>query len=1243
MAANFATKRLGKELQKVNQSLPPGIQLISAENFEEWMLDIQVLDINPLYKDQKYRLKFKFSSSYPIEPPEVVFVQLPDRPIPIHPHIYSNGIICLDLLGQQGWSPVQNVESAYVRGKKNLILEKTLAGPLGVIVKFKTLTDYGVDKVFFLENDNADTSQRNVVFIARGECGRHARAIADQIKRLQRESQTGHDFHVFWVPRRTRVSDQLLEEAGVLGDATILDLPLYFFPLERDVLSLELDNSFQELYLAKDPTPLFLLARALMGIQLENGLFPRIIGKGDHAKRVADLLLRMRQEVLAGEDGNETDKFGLTPSTTIETAIIIDREVDFVTPLLTQLTYEGLIDEVFGIQNSQTEVDSTVIGTAQAVGQGSTATPVNDGASRKRKVPLDSSDTLYSQLRDTNFAIVGSVLNQVARRLQSDYNSGHATKTTAELKDFFQRLPGYQAEKQSLKVHTNLAEEIMKYTRTEQFTKLLEVQQNLAAGADPSSQFEAIEELISRNIPLSQVLRLLCTYSCISGGIKSKEFDLFRRLIVQGYGYQHLLTLHNLEKLQMFLSRSSPLASMIPMTASSAGMTGTKTNYAYLRKPLRLIVDEVNEHDPNDIAYVYSGYAPLSIRLVQSIIQKQYLTSITRGNAAANPASVTGASPQGWRGFDDAVKHVRGQTFDEAQRGEDKAVKARALLSGSAGKKTVFVIFVGGISFTEIAALRFIAKKEEARRNIVICTTSIVSGNKMMEAAVEKESHKPYNGVELARDSVKPVSKAAFTCDEHHLGAGTEASVAACAGRTGGVGFERSLSPTETRKEPQTQQSEVHTEAHLEAAPVDDPPVPSLDAGVSEEDDIDLEPATREPGATLGSVTDYAISQYRNIVDLNALDYRLLNWHVANLEYSNAINYHQLSLQGWDIDAGNEWEGKHTMVKDYTRNRGRFFQWFNLTEPSGLPVLLALMAGDAGLDTEQTCNDDLVAEATDVLRSVFGQDVPNPVESIITRWSSDKFARGSYSSAGPDMKATDYEAMAAPVGNLYFAGEHTTGTHPATVHGAYLSGLRAASEVAEAILGPIEIPTPLILPKGSSASNKRKAPIDPVAAAQEAYEIATWDHIVEQIGLRPQKPAKPCINAYTFYSKVNYEAARQRCETRRRPGKGSRASANEVRGMTSKMWKETSPAERAPFEAMAEASKTAHTAEMEVFNRAAATWDKEATELRLKYEREHPNPAVEMALSAAERTARRTRMKVDSYADADASDLEMAG
>lgn len=528
---------------------------------------------------------------------------------------------------------------------------------------------------------------------------------------MRRQSQTTHDFHIFWVPRRTLVSDQLLEDAGVLGDVSISELPLSFFPLEKDVLSLELDDSFKDLYLSKDVTPTYLLAKALMEIQQNHGLFPRIIGKGDNAKKVSDLLVRMRQELLAGEDTSDTNKPSLTPSSTNESIIIIDREVDFVTPLLTQLTYEGLIDEVFEIQNNQTKVDTTIVG---APARSSTATTQG----RKETVLLDSSDKLYGQLRDANFAVVGGMLNKVARRLQqvqSDYETKTKTKSLAELKEFVTQLPGYQQEHRSVRIHTGMAEEIIKRTRTDEFKGLLEVQQNLAAGADPSSQFDGIEELIARDAPLRVTLRLLCIYSCISGGATPKEYDQFRKLILRAYGYQHLLTLYNLEKLQLFLSRLSPLAGMIPM-AGNAGATGTKTNYTYLRKQLRLIVDEVQEEDPNDVSYVYSGYAPLSIRLVQCILQKQYLLSFVKGRSAADAAvGAAGAATQGWHGFDEAIKHVRGQTFYELQKGEDKAVKARALLSGSGAKQTVFVVFVGGITFTEIAALRFIAKQEEGR------------------------------------------------------------------------------------------------------------------------------------------------------------------------------------------------------------------------------------------------------------------------------------------------------------------------------------------------------------------------------------------------------------------------------------------------------------------------------------------------------------------------------------------------
>ncbi|KAK4185530.1 putative lysine-specific histone demethylase 1 [Podospora australis] len=527
----------------------------------------------------------------------------------------------------------------------------------------------------------------------------------------------------------------------------------------------------------------------------------------------------------------------------------------------------------------------------------------------------------------------------------------------------------------------------------------------------------------------------------------------------------------------------------------------------------------------------------------------------------------------------------------------------------------------------------------------------------------------------------------------------------------------------------------------------------TLKHGVSEDADLDIEPLTTEPTATLGSVTDKVIQQYRDLVDLTAQDFRLMNWHIANLEYSNATNYNQLSLQGWDIDAGNEWEGSHTMViggyqslpkgllqlptpldlrqkspvkkityspagtgaakvecedgytveadyvvntiplgvlkhgnvqfepplpswksdtierlgfgvlnkvilvfkepfwdqsrdifgvlrhplnrhtldqKDYASQRGRFFQWFNISRTSGLPVLLALMAGDAGYDTEQTCNDDLVREATDILRSVYGPKVTNPVEAVVTRWASDKFARGSYSSAGPAMKIDDYDTMARPVGNLYFAGEHTCGTHPATVHGAYLSGLRAASEVLDSILGPIEIPTPLIIPK-ESMKRKASQTKDPLQDRLEQYEIELWDHIIAQIGLRPLMPTKPATNAYIFYSKNNYDTARKKLEAGRRPGKG-KPSANEVRVMSAKMWRDTPEEEKKPYMEMAEEQKQIHANAMAKFKEAAEEWDRKATELKNKYEAEHPMP-VEEESDRAKR--KRSRVKVESYAEPD--------
>lgn len=48
-------------------------------------------------------------------------------------------------------------------------MSKDLAGPISLFVKFSVLQDYGVDRVFLLENGNVDSSQRNVVFLIHSE------------------------------------------------------------------------------------------------------------------------------------------------------------------------------------------------------------------------------------------------------------------------------------------------------------------------------------------------------------------------------------------------------------------------------------------------------------------------------------------------------------------------------------------------------------------------------------------------------------------------------------------------------------------------------------------------------------------------------------------------------------------------------------------------------------------------------------------------------------------------------------------------------------------------------------------------------------------------------------------------------------------------------------------------------------------------------------------------------------------
>ncbi|KAI5950717.1 hypothetical protein KGF54_003791 [Candida jiufengensis] len=105
-------KRLIKEFKEISTNRLPGIKLISNDdNLTNFTFQMNIKD-NPIYsEDENYYLSIKITSDYPIDSPSVKFIKLkPTDKIVLHNHVYSNGHLCISILGED-WTPACTIES----------------------------------------------------------------------------------------------------------------------------------------------------------------------------------------------------------------------------------------------------------------------------------------------------------------------------------------------------------------------------------------------------------------------------------------------------------------------------------------------------------------------------------------------------------------------------------------------------------------------------------------------------------------------------------------------------------------------------------------------------------------------------------------------------------------------------------------------------------------------------------------------------------------------------------------------------------------------------------------------------------------------------------------------------------------------------------------------------------------------------------------------------------------------------
>ncbi|KAF4984850.1 hypothetical protein FZEAL_3 [Fusarium zealandicum] len=112
-------KRQLKEMQAGKDI--PGIScgLVNDNNMLEWDVMLMISDDCKYYGGGNFRARLVFPPSYPHMPPSLTF----QDPIPFHPNIYQNGILCISILhppeedqygyedASERWSPVQTPET----------------------------------------------------------------------------------------------------------------------------------------------------------------------------------------------------------------------------------------------------------------------------------------------------------------------------------------------------------------------------------------------------------------------------------------------------------------------------------------------------------------------------------------------------------------------------------------------------------------------------------------------------------------------------------------------------------------------------------------------------------------------------------------------------------------------------------------------------------------------------------------------------------------------------------------------------------------------------------------------------------------------------------------------------------------------------------------------------------------------------------------------------------------------------
>ena len=449
-------------------------------------------------------------------------------------------------------------------------------------------------KISFLETISVENYDMDVVsdILVISSCeDSEINKFIDFLNRFIAVHRLTFTLHLLVYPRRTYLTKKIIEASSSLELKKVLksihDINFDFFALDDDFLNLEYPLTTVEMFRTKELNYINLSAEAIFKFQLLFGSFTEVASKGQSANIMLKILSSIQKE---------NTNVQMPTNRAYPSLFVIDRTEDLVTPFLSQFTYTGLLDQVFGISKNIIRIAKKIVDPN-----------ANEGEQTFYNLMTENAK-IYSELKNLSYPEATWFIRNKILELSVGQNE------PLNYQDFNATMKKVEDAKQSqlIRVHFKFMQASDEYLKSVLTVISRSMEREVVEG-ETRDHFEQIIDLIQSHFPFEKLLRLIALVNISNGGFTARQIEQICKEIMESYGsaaYDDLLEFET--------------AGFITNKEDSDSNTSLikKTDLENKKKVFSLLNPAPHNDSATaiDFSASYDGYYSLLVRIFESLL-----------------------------------------------------------------------------------------------------------------------------------------------------------------------------------------------------------------------------------------------------------------------------------------------------------------------------------------------------------------------------------------------------------------------------------------------------------------------------------------------------------------------------------------------------------------------------------------------------------------------------------------------